>query len=75
VYIDYPMTWHAYEMMLSLLVQREVLEEGYAMASIRQGYTCVRKPECPKVPTMHDISMAEAWAPPGEVYKDPYDED
>jgi hypothetical protein len=75
VYIDYPMAWDPYTLMLMLLVERGVLEEDYAQASIRQGYTTVRKPECPKPSPNLVIDMSGGWTRPGEVYKDPYDED
>lgn len=75
VYIDYPMTWYAYELMMTLLMERGVLEEGYVKASIRQGYTCVRKPECPKYEAIPPPDFEDDWPPPGQVYIDPYDED
>lgn len=44
LYIDMPMSWEKYKAILDALADAEVVERGYAEASKRRGFTCVRLP-------------------------------
>lgn len=50
LYIDVPMTWDQYRMLLTVLGEVGILEPGYVDASIVRKFTAVRKPEIKKAP-------------------------
>lgn len=44
LYLDKAMSWKKYKRVLRALAKAGVIEKGYAKASIRLGYSAVRKP-------------------------------
>jgi len=44
LYIDKPMSWSSYRMLLDVLASVGIIERGYADASINKGASCLRKP-------------------------------
>ncbi len=44
LYIDKPMPWLQYKVLLRALEEAEIIEPGYANVSIARGYTSVRLP-------------------------------
>lgn len=44
VYIDYEMSWEAYEKLLWALADAGLIEAGYVRASVDRGYTALRLP-------------------------------
>lgn len=44
LYIDKPMEWTRYQLLLEALADAGVIEQGYANVSIARGYTSVRLP-------------------------------
>lgn len=46
--LDLPMEWPVYVKLLDVLAEVGVIEEGYALAAKRRGYSAVRLPWVPK---------------------------
>lgn len=44
LYLNKPMTWRQYKRLLKALAKANVIEKGYAKASIRRRHTAVRVP-------------------------------
>jgi hypothetical protein len=48
LYIDVDIPWDKYKKLLEVLADCDIIERGYARASIKRGYTSVRPPWVPK---------------------------
>lgn len=44
LYIEKKLTWENYKKLLEVLAEVEIIEKGYAGASIAKGCTCLRPP-------------------------------
>ena len=44
LYLDKPMSWEAYKDLLLALARADIIEDGYAQAALRRGYTSARLP-------------------------------
>lgn len=65
LYLDHEMPWFRYRRLLSALAEAGIIEDGYAGASERRGFTCVRLPWVKK-------ELAPARAPAGPDGLEPF---